>query len=236
MKQLDKKLLAERLNQAFGKDIQDVVARKLNTTQGNVSKWRSGQQVPTTDFLYSISRAYSVSIDWLLGLSDEKDIDGIALENLTYEQIARVIDYLITNGNIIVPDLQVIKREAIEEAGYDPPEEDDDDGMQEEFDPDYLLLKDRVLSSMFRRRAKIYQIGEDYVSFWKDNTLLKYKGAKLLNYNGNMESAIDTRSWATFTEGDWVELIKTLNTMSEEERAALIEKANKEKGGKNNGR
>ena len=79
-----KELLKARLAETFENDTQEVVARKLMTTQGNVSKWLNGQ-IPTTDNLLSISKAYKVSVDWLLGISDEKEIDGGVLEKLTYE-------------------------------------------------------------------------------------------------------------------------------------------------------
>ena len=80
-----------RLSETFHGDTQEVIAKKLNTTQGNVSKWVNGQQIPTPEMLHDISKIYKVSVDWLLGISDEREIDGIALEKLTYEQVARII-------------------------------------------------------------------------------------------------------------------------------------------------
>ena len=65
-----KEILKNRLTETFAEDTQEVTARKLNTTQGNVSKWVNGQQVPTADMLRDISKAYKVSVDWLLGISD----------------------------------------------------------------------------------------------------------------------------------------------------------------------
>lgn len=71
---LDMELFRSRLKETFGADTQRVVAEKLHTTQGNVSKWLSSPQQPELDTLYHISETYKVSIDWLLGLSEQKRI------------------------------------------------------------------------------------------------------------------------------------------------------------------
>ncbi len=62
------KIISERLSKAFGNDTQDVTARKLCMTQGNVSKLVNGEQMPTVDTLVEVSRAYNVSVDWLVGV------------------------------------------------------------------------------------------------------------------------------------------------------------------------
>ena len=159
-----KELLKARLAETFENDTQEVVARKLMTTQGNVSKWLNGQ-IPTTDNLLSISKAYKVSVDWLLGISDEKEIDGVVLEKLTYEQIARIIDRMFALGIIEIPDLEKIKREdsSINDYSFNDAEdaEESEDGDEENtayvprYDSDYMKINDRVLSYVLRRRVKI---------------------------------------------------------------------------------
>ena len=67
-------VLKERLREAFGEDSQETVGKKLNMTQGNVSKLLSGIQQPTLETIYHIAQTYDVSVDWLLGLSDKKRI------------------------------------------------------------------------------------------------------------------------------------------------------------------
>lgn len=81
----DKKSVAERLKKIM-MDPQELIAKKLNMTQGNVSKLLSGAQQPTIDTLYKISEEYGVSADWILGLSKSKDI---AKNELTYGDILR---------------------------------------------------------------------------------------------------------------------------------------------------
>lgn len=233
-----KDIIKNRLSEAFRGDTQDVSARKLNTTQGNVSKWVNGQQIPTSDMLREISKAYKVSVDWLLGISDQKEIDGVVLEKLTYEQVARIIDRLIELGNITIPDLQELKENVPGEDEYiELYGEDEPPAREPIIDSDYLKVNDRVLSYMLRRRLKIYEIGDDFVEMWKSRSLTNFRGLPLLNYTGNMGEAIDTRSWAAFTsDGDWITLVQELGAMTEEERSALIEKSKmKEKDGENDG-
>lgn len=245
---MDSDMLKNRLSETFKGDTQDVVARKLNTTQGNVSKWISGQQVPTTENLLLISKAYNVSIDWLLGRSGEKEIDGVVLDKLSYEQVARIIDRLFELGSIEMPDLnELIDEDAV--LNFDSDDEDCDFGDEDEllkektpskpqprFDSDYFKIKDRVLSHILRRRLKIYEIGEDMRDVWKTRTLPLYKGHKLLAYSEYMEIAIDSKKWATFGDADWVSLIRELGKLSEKELADYIKQIeDNEKDGEKNG-
>lgn len=247
---MDGDMLKNRLSETFKGDTQDVVARKLNTTQGNVSKWISGQQIPTTENLLLISEAYNVSIDWLLGRSEEKEIDGVVLDKLSYEQVARIMDRLFELGSIEMPDLnELIDEDVIYNFNFGNEDEDydfrDEDELSKEktpprpqprFDSDYIKIKDRVLSHMLRRRLKIYEIGEDMRDVWKTRSLPLYKGYKLLTYSGNMEIVIDLKKWATFVDADWVSLIKELGKLSEEELADYIKQMeDNEKDGEKNG-
>lgn len=207
-----KDIIKTRLSDALQGETQEVAARKLSTTQGNISKLVNGQQLPTIDMLHEISKVYKVSSDWLLGLSDQKEIDGVALDKLTYEQAALVIDRLLELGTL-----------SISEEG-------------ETIDSDNVKVNDRALSYMLRRRLKLYEVGEDFVEMWKSKSVPLYRGLRLLSYKGRMEEAIDTRTWTAFNkDGDWVALIKDLGSMSEEELTELIEKSKKAKDGNKNG-
>ena len=109
-----KEQVSRHLTEVFQGETQETTARKLNTTQGNVSKWVSGSQVPTSDMLCEISKAYKVSVDWILGISSQKEIDGVVLEKLTYEQITRIVDALIQNNNFSIPNLAELTPNEIE--------------------------------------------------------------------------------------------------------------------------
>ena len=83
---MDMQVLKERLRVAFGDDSQETIAKKLNMTQGNISKILKGQQ-PYLDTIYQVSKIYEVSVDWLLGISEKKSVvkycDGVTYATAT---------------------------------------------------------------------------------------------------------------------------------------------------------
>ena len=77
-------VLPGRLKEVFRGETQEATAKKLSTVQGTISKWLSGEVIPPTEMILLIAEAYKVSVDWLFGLSEQKQIDGIAYEKITY--------------------------------------------------------------------------------------------------------------------------------------------------------
>lgn len=221
----------ERLSKTFRGDTQEVTARKLNTTQGNVSKWINGSQIPTPDMLLEISKAYKVSVDWILGISEQPEIDGVVVEKLTYEQIAMVLDRLIENNTIEIPNLVA----AAADNGLCSAFEDDTDEGEEPIpkqavhDPDYIKIKDRLLSYIMRRRQKLAAVDLEMLDTWKA-TLEHFQGVRLLPYSEQVQEAIDLNGPAQFRDGDWIELIKHLTKMTNEELQKLVDEL-KEKDG-----
>jgi len=211
------KTISGRLAKAFGNDTQDVIARKLGMTQGNVSKLVNGEQMPTVDTLVEVSKAYNVSVDWLVGVSDCPEIDGLVIEKLTYAQVALVIDRLIEKCTVEIPDLVEVAevngiyiQDEVEE-GDDPPER-----MQPIVDSDYIKIKDRLLSYLLRRRMKLSEIDEEMHDVWIDK-LANFRELSLLTYSLRMQEAIDANKTAGFKDGDWVELIHRFSESTEEE-------------------
>lgn len=225
----------DRLAIVFKGDTQEVTARKLNTTQGNVSKWLNGSQIPTPDMLLEISKAYKVSVDWILGISEHSEIDGLAVEKLTYEQIAMVLDRLIENNTIEVPDLVLTAEEKglLKLVDSELDDEDDEESQKPvlEPDPDYIKIKDRLLSYIMRRRQKLASVDLEMLDTWKEK-LDNFNGLRLLKYNEKMQEAIDLKGPAQFKDGDWVELFRYLGTLEPDELHRLVEEL-KEKDGKN---
>ena len=60
------------------------LANKLGVTKQCVSNWESGYIQPSIDMLVRIAKTFSVSADYLLGLSDTPTLD---VAGLTSEQI-----------------------------------------------------------------------------------------------------------------------------------------------------
>ncbi|MCB7250498.1 helix-turn-helix domain-containing protein [[Ruminococcus] torques] len=223
----------DRLSIVFKGDTQEVTARKLNTTQGNVSKWLNGSQIPTPDMLLEISKAYKISVDWILGISEHPEIDGLAVEKLTYEQIAKVLDRLIENNTIEVPDLTLTAEEKGLMKYIDPEivDEDDEETREPLLDPDYIKIKDRLLSYIMRRRQKLASVDLEMLDTWKEK-LDNFNGLKLLKYDEKIQEAIDLKGPAQFKDGDWVELFRYLDTLNPVDLHRIVEEL-KEKDGKN---
>ena len=77
-------ILPERLTELFQDETQTATANRLNTGQATVSKWKNGTIIPPTETLIMIAERYRISMDWLLGLSDKREIDSFNIEKLTY--------------------------------------------------------------------------------------------------------------------------------------------------------
>lgn len=68
----------ERFKKAAGNDTQQEISEKINCSQGNVSKLMTGKQQPTLDVLCRIAEEYHVSLDWLMGAPEKKEITNYA--------------------------------------------------------------------------------------------------------------------------------------------------------------
>lgn len=224
-----KEIVAKRLTELFGDETQEITANRLRTVQSNISKWKRAEQLPTTDTLYTIAKVYEVSIDWILGISGVRDINGLNIDDLTYEQVVRIMDKLIVNDNMrILNRKEAETKQSPEDFG-----EIETSGIRIEIKPndnsDYIKVKDRLLSYMLRRRYKIYDVGEDMVDFWHNSSLPNFKGLKVVDYKGNIQDVLDAKGWVGLQDADWVNLIKEISKLSEEERAALIKEINDKK-------
>lgn len=245
MTEKEKIRMGQRLAELFAGETQSITARNLQTTQSNVSKWINGQSVPPTETLCVIAKKYGASIDWILGISDRKDVDCILYERLTYEQIFRIIDRLLTNNNLGTANLtdiyEEIKRKREEEkalAGKREADEDDEEAPPKaEVNSDYIKINDRLLSYLFRRRGQLEELDPDLMDMWKENKIPNFGRLTVIDNTGNMEAALDVKGWARFNDGDWIDSIEELLKMTEEERADFIQQQKiKKKKERKNGR
>lgn len=75
---------------------QDELAEKLNTNKVQISRWENGNAIPRSEALIDLARILGVSVDYLLGLSDEPTI-RVRFDNLSVEEMA--ILTALRNGN-----------------------------------------------------------------------------------------------------------------------------------------
>ena len=72
-------------------------AESINTTQAALSGYERGDRTPSLENLTNISQKYNVSIDWLLGRSDNKNID---FELKTYTDLIKLVLLIIDTSKI----------------------------------------------------------------------------------------------------------------------------------------
>ena len=63
----------ERLNEVYFTSglTKTAFAKEINTSQANVSRWLSGNNLPTIDYVYTICNVFNVSFDYLMGVEND---------------------------------------------------------------------------------------------------------------------------------------------------------------------
>ena len=222
--------MGQRLSEVFENEKQDTTASRLCVEQGTVSKWKTGKQIPNPEILVEIADKYDVSLDWILGLSDVKERNGLSSDKISYAQVISVLDRLFNLANIEVLNLHEAVNEQLIDAGYT-----DIDVEFEKEDTDYIKINDRVLSYLLRRRKVIYDFDDSMAKDWIDKCILLFKEKITMDYTGHADGVIETKPTSTFKEADWSNLVDDVNGMTEEEMKEFLEKKSKEKEGRQNG-
>ncbi len=232
-KTYDKDLSMERLKEIFGNESQNVTAIRLHTSQANISKWTSGESKPTTENLLYISKVYDVSIDWILGLSNNKRTTDIDIESLTYEQVIKVLDRLLEYDSFIIPNLYRLEAYQQGEVTVGDDSDDEEDTYEPElYDPDYLKCNDRLLSFLLRKRIKCLGVDDDMYAIWAEKNHHIFNETEVVDCRGNFNDALDLSPQPPPNSSGWRDRMKELSALTEEERQELI---NNYREGKQNG-
>ena len=91
----------ERIKEVMGNMTQAEFAGSIHSSQPVISKIMNGEQ-PSINVLVEISKKYKVSVDWLLGLSSQKNLAGYMSykeKMSTYADVISVLVKLIQNKN-----------------------------------------------------------------------------------------------------------------------------------------
>lgn len=82
------------------------VANKLNITQQTYSLWEKGTKIIPLKHLNSICNFYNVSMDYVMGLSDEKNVNHITnIQTLNKVEIGKRIKDFRNNNNLTLRKL-----------------------------------------------------------------------------------------------------------------------------------
>ncbi len=226
-----KDILPRRLAEIFEDETQQVTAEKLDTVQSTISKWLTGTSFPPSETLFTIAKKYKVSVDWLMGLSDEKEVDAVNIKKLTYEQISLVIHRLIELGSIEVLNMSQFNPTLPEYA--DEVEKEADGPKETNYNPDYIRITDMGLSYLLRTRWKLCEIDDDTMDFWKENYVKRFNGVRIIKFDEKKKKFLNAQPWSTFKAGDWASLLKEMSSVSKEQIESTV---NAKKEGRSYGR
>ena len=190
-------VISSRLKELFAGETDAVAADKLRMTQGNLNKIKNGKQTPMLDTLKLISQKYHVSVDWILGLKDDRDVHSINIENLDYSQVFMVMDKLQVNQTVMPAQADEAVRSATDE-NLDKSRSVSTKGV----DYDLFRINDPVLSFMLRRRGKLIEVDQSLLDDWKEKHLPEYRGLPLLQGNDAMKEYMNSRRTGN-SDGDW---------------------------------
>ncbi len=175
---LDIGIVKKRLKEAFGSDSQETVGKRLNMTQGNVSKLLSGTQQPTLETIYHVAEEYDVSVDWLLGITDRKIKERTA-SGTTYMAASNVVSDMISWGSA----------ELVEE----------NQNMT-------LVIKDPLIKNLVKKSQTLRKTDRELNKSWEENKLSLFADCALIPEMVWGESDICFLAGEAVTEPNWKEV------------------------------
>jgi transcriptional regulator with XRE-family HTH domain len=176
---LDTATLRKRLKETIGNDSQQTVGRKLNMTQGNVSKLLSGTQQPTLETIYHVSEVYGVSTDWLLGISDTKEVCH-SIEGMTYTIVINSI-------------IEMVKYGALKQT---------DDRKNT-----VLEVKDPLVKAMVKKGITLRETDRELFENWRDTKLSQFRNSPLIWWNTWKDMSVDFLAGQATSESNWIEVL-----------------------------
>lgn len=191
---LDSKILKKRLKIAFEADSQETIGKKLNMSQGNVSKLLSGTQQPTLETMYHIANVYYVSVDWLLGFSEKKSITKYN-GKVTYSDVVKVVSELKQYGAEVT----------VEQRG------------------DSVLVKtgDPLIRGVLKKALDLLDADQEMYESWLDDRLSMFDDCPLIRYNSWHDERMQSLTGEAITESNWLEVYDAV-VQSEKEFAEMI--------------
>ena len=155
----------ERIKELKGNDSQEVFAQKIHTTQSNISKMLKGMTPPSAATLTELAKTYHVSVDWLLGLSDEKET-GPKVQS--HKLTVAVLEVLYQKGSINV--------------GYD------NNGYNSEPDPSTIYVRDQVLAYFLDNRFRYSGGSQNIYDIWMKQAMEVYDKYLLLQWTDSVNT------------------------------------------------
>lgn len=77
---------------------QTELSKKLGITRSSVNAWEMGISVPSTQYIVELANIFSVSTDYLLGVTKTSSIDTNGLNDKDIEMVYKLVEYLKTKN------------------------------------------------------------------------------------------------------------------------------------------
>lgn len=158
---MNESIIIKRINEVKGNLSQGDFATKIESSQPVVSKILGGDP-PSMNFLLGISRAYNVSVDWLLGISSKKYLSGYS----TYEE-----EKVLTYADIIAFLVRLMEKNSI---SYERNEDVQDlyhSMLPDSFSPrakynDMLIIDDNYIGELLSAANSLMKSNPESIDVW----------------------------------------------------------------------
>lgn len=177
--EIDKDILVERLKEILGHESQEVIASKIALSQSNISKWFAKKQTPTIDTLYTISKLYDVSVDWLLGLTDERRIHRCC-EGTTYATAVSNLYDLIQHGAL---------------------------KMDESNGKITFKLTDELMKMLLKKSLNLFKADRKIYEDWAKTKLVLFEGRPIVWDDTWEKDDLDLIAGEASTEEHWLKVL-----------------------------
>ncbi len=177
--EINMEVLTDRLNKIFQDDTQEKIGEKLHMTQGNVSKILSGSQQPTLETILNIAEAYGVSVDWILGRTEKKEITNIE----SYATAIQVIINLIDRGAVRI--------------------EDGENGQKK------IIIKDLLIKHFVKKAGTLFKMDKELYKTWISKIIALFEDKKVIGYKGWWSSEnLDYVIRQSDKDENWIDIYK----------------------------
>ena len=185
----------KRIKELKGNDSQSAFAKKIHTTQSNVCKMLQGTP-PSAATLKSLSTEYHVSVDWLLGLSEKKEIGE------------SVRSHDITSSNITYADamavLEILYQKECLQVGYEP------SGYDDGPNPGIIWVRDKVLRYYLDSRLRYSDGSRNIYDIWLADALERYGKRKIFSWTDYVDTAFEQNISNPPKDEEILDLLKLL--------------------------
>jgi len=176
-------ITADRIREVMGGLSQEKFAKSIKSSQSVVSKLLSGDP-PSLNILMEISKVYNISIDWLLGLSPYKYLNGYSTfeegSPTTYADVIALLVRLMKNNSI---SSFRIPTERVE--GYDPY------GFDAKIDhEDIVKINDHFIGDLVSSASTLLSTSPETINSWLTKITQNY--------------GVEIKEWTEYEERTYV--------------------------------